>query len=187
MNNQNIIIYDLHPLYQILKELENELNFTIIQVLNKKSLDIEIKNLKNYLIITQKKISKVDNQYFFKQSPIKIFKLIEKINIEFLKFKFNEQSRINIGKYQINLNSREMFLNNNKLKLTEKEINVIIYLSKSQTPISVNELQSNVWAYQSKLDTHTVETHVYRLRKKIFNKFKDKNFIISKKNGYQIN
>ena len=74
-----------------------------------------------------------------------------------------------------------------KLKLTEKEINTIIFLSKSNKPVSVDELQKKVWSYQSDIETHTVETHIYRLRKKILNAFGDNEFIISKKNGYQIN
>ena len=73
-----------------------------------------------------------------------------------------------------------------KLKLTEKEINTITYLSKSNKPVSVDELQKSVWSYQSDIETHTVETHIYRLRKKIFNSFNDNEFIVSKKNGYQI-
>ena len=80
-----------------------------------------------------------------------------------------------------------MMLNNQvALKLTEKEINTIFYLSKSIKPISINELQNKVWSYQSDIETHTVETHIYRLRKKILNSFNDSEFIISKKNGYQI-
>ena len=79
-----------------------------------------------------------------------------------------------------------MFINNTKLKLTEKEINTIIYLSKSKNPVSVDELQEKVWSYQSDIETHTVETHIYRLRKKILKTFNDNNFIVSKKNGYQI-
>ena len=87
----------------------------------------------------------------------------------------------------IDLNSREIKNNNARLKLTEKEINTIIYLSNSSTTVSINELQEKVWSYQSDIETHTVETHIYRLRKKILNNFSDKEFIISKKNGYQIN
>ena len=79
-----------------------------------------------------------------------------------------------------------MLKNNIKLKLTEKEINTITYLSKSIKPVSINELQEKVWSYQSDIETHTVETHIYRLRKKILNTFNDNEFIISKKNGYQI-
>ena len=76
--------------------------------------------------------------------------------------------------------------NNIKLKLTEKEINTITYLSIQNKPISINELQEKVWSYQSDMETHTVETHIYRLRKKISNSFNDNEFIVSKKNGYQI-
>jgi len=79
-----------------------------------------------------------------------------------------------------------MIFNNTKLKLTEKETNTITYLSKVKKPVSVNELEENVWSYQSDIETHTVETHIYRLRKKILSTFNDNNFIISKKNGYQI-
>ena len=75
---------------------------------------------------------------------------------------------------------------NNKLKLTEKEVNTIIYLSNNNKTVSINELQKHVWDYQSDLETHTVETHIYRLRKKILVSFNDDKFIISKKNGYQI-
>ena len=75
-----------------------------------------------------------------------------------------------------------MLFNSIKLKLTEKEINTIIYLSNSSTTVSINELQEKVWSYQSDIETHTVETHIYRLRKKILNIFSDHEFIISKKN-----
>ena len=77
--------------------------------------------------------------------------------------------------------------NNDKLDVTEKEINTIIYLKKKDKPITIKELQESVWSYQSKLETHTVETHIHRLRKKIKEKFNDENFIISTKYGYQIN
>ena len=186
MNNQNLIIYQLNPLYLILKELEQSLNFKIIEVLNEKSLKEEIKNLKNYLIITKKNVLNINNQFIFNQTPIKILKLVEKINIEFLKQQYSNQSQIKISNYVINLNSREMLLNDVRLKLTEKEINTIIYLSKKNTSISIEELQTNVWDYQSDIETHTVETHIYRLRKKMFKIFKDENFLVSKRDGYQI-
>ena len=89
-----------------------------------------------------------------------------------------------IGKYIFNINSREMFLKNNKLKLTEKEVSSIIYLFKAKKPVKIQELQSKVWGYQSQLETHTVETHIYRLRKKILDKFMDENFILNNKDGY---
>ena len=185
MNNQKLIIYQFTSLYQILKELEQEINFQVIEVINEKSLNDVVKNLTNYLIISKKKILNNQNQFTFNQLPINFFKFVEKINVKFLKQQFNDQSQISISKYKINLNSREMLLKNEKLKLTEKEVNTIIYLSKAEKPISIDELQTNVWGYQLGIDTHTVETHIYRLRKKILETFGDKNFIVSKKNGYQ--
>ena len=85
------------------------------------------------------------------------------------------------------MNSRELKYDKLSLKLTEKECDLITYLHKSTKPISVENLQLDVWGHQSKLETHTVETHIYRLRKKILDTFEDENFIISEKNGYKIN
>ena len=186
MNNQNIIVYRFNELFQVLKELEEDIHFKIIEISDEKTLTNEIKNLNNYLIITKKQILKLNNQFVLSQLPIKIFKMIEKLNIEFLKHQFAEQSQVTINDYTIDINAREMSSNNIKLKLTEKEVNTIIYLSKVNKPISINELQTKVWDYHSDIETHTVETHIYRLRKKIFKNFLDDNFIISKNNGYQI-
>ena len=181
-----MIIYKFISLYHILEELGLDLNFDISFIDNENSLNDKIKNLNNFLIISNKKFLDINNQFILENTPINIFKLIEIINIEFLKLQFNNQSEIKINNYSIDLNSREMLINNVKLKLTEKEINVITYLSKSNKPTSINELQEKVWSYQSDIETHTVETHIYRLRKKILNTFKDNEFIVSKKNGYQI-
>ena len=186
MNNQSLIIYKFARLYQILEELDLDLNFKIIFTDSEFSLNEKIKNLNNYLIVSNKKYLNISNQFILYNIPISIFKLIEKINIEFLKIQFNSQSEVKVKNYTIDLNSREMLLKNLKLKLTEKEINTITYLSKSNKPISIDELQEKVWSYQSDIETHTVETHIYRLRKKILNTFNDNNFIVSEKNGYQI-
>ena len=186
MSTQNLIIYKFNELYQILDELGLYLNFNIIFIDNENSLDEKTKKIHNYLIISNKKYPDIHNEFVLDYTPINIFKLIEKINIEFLKLQFNSQSEVIVKNYTIDLNSREMLKNNIKLKLTEKEINTISYLSKSEKPVSIDELQEKVWSYQSDIETHTVETHIYRLRKKILNTFNDKNFIISEKNGYQI-
>ena len=186
MSKQNLIIYKFNPLYHILDELNLDLNFKIFIAKNENSLNDMIKNLNNYLIISNKEHLNSGKQYTIEKLPINIFKLVEKINIEFLKMQFNNQSEVKIRNYTIDLNSREMILKTNKLKLTEKEINTIIYLSKSNKPVSVNELQESVWRYQSDIETHTVETHIYRLRKKIKEKFGDENFILSLKEGYSI-
>jgi DNA-binding response OmpR family regulator len=186
MNKQNLIIFKFKALYQIMKELEENLNFKIFEATNEKFLKDKIISFQNYLIISQKKIDNANNQFIFNKTPIKISKLVEKFNIEFLKLQFNEKSELNIGQYKIDLNSRKLISKDIFLKLTEKETNIIIYLSKSNIAVGINELQSEVWGYHSKLETHTVETHIYRLRKKILKTFNDENFIISKKNGYQI-
>tara|TARA_B110000003_G_scaffold270660_1_gene303512 strand:+ start:872 stop:1435 length:564 start_codon:yes stop_codon:yes gene_type:complete len=183
---QNLIIYKFNPLYHILEELRLDLNFNVIFADNKKSLNDKEKNHNNYLIISNKKHSDIGNHLVLDNTPINLIKLVEKINIEYLKLQFNSQSQMKVNNYTINLNSREILINHTKLKLTEKEINTITYLSKSNKPVSIDELQEKVWSYQSNIETHTVETHIYRLRKKILNTFNDKEFIISKKNGYQI-
>ena len=186
MSDQYLIIYRFNSLYQILKELEFELGFNIAEVDNEISLKKSVKNLNNYLVITKNKIYDIKYQFICNFLPIKILKLIEKINIELMKNNFVNQSNININNYVLNLNSRELLKNKKKIKLTEKEVNSIIYLSKIDGSVTVDQLEKNVWQYQSDIETHTVETHIYRLRKKIFNNFNDNNFIISTKDGYQI-
>ena len=186
MTIQNLIIYKFISLYHILEELGLDIKFKISFADSEKSLNDQLKNHNNYLIISNKKYLDFDNQFVLENTPIKIYKLMEKINIEFLKIQFNSQSHIKLRNYAIDLNSREMIMDSIKLKLTEKEINTICYLSKSNKPVNIDELQKKVWSYQSDIETHTVETHIYRLRKKILNTFSDNEFIISKKNGYQI-
>ena len=183
---QNLIIYKFISLYHILEELDLDLNFRISFIDNENSLINEIKKYNNHIIISNEKYRDINNQLVLDNLPINIFKLIEKINIQFLKLQFNSQSSVKVNNYTIDLNSREILINNIKLKLTEKEINTIIYLYKSNQPVSINELQKKVWSYQSDMETHTVETHIYRLRKKISSTFNDEEFIVSKKNGYQI-
>ncbi len=186
MNISNLIIYKQQILYKILEELNKDLNFNIIESNSEEFLNKKILKLNNYLIITNKKILNLSNQMIFDQYPVKISKLVEKINVELMKKNFEKQSQIFINNYTIDLNARELISKTAKLKLTEKEVSTIIYLSENKSSVSINDLEKNVWNYQSNIETHTVETHIYRLRKKIFKTFKDENFILSKKNGYQI-
>ena len=186
MITQNLIIYKFNALYHILDELDLDINFKISFANTKDSLKDKVINHYNSLIITNSKFADIGYHFVLENTPINISKLMEKVNIEFLKLQFKNQSQVKVNNYNINLNSREMIINDIKLKLTEKEINTITYLSKSNKPVSIDELQAEVWSYQSDIETHTVETHIYRLRKKISNTFGDKEFIISKKNGYQI-
>ena len=112
--------------------------------------------------------------------------MIELINVHLIKLKFNYQSKIIIKDYELNLNSKFFSKDNIVLKLTEKEIQIILYLSENKKKNQVLDLQKNIWSYSSDMETHTVETHIYRLRKKISDKFNDENFILSQKNGYFI-
>jgi len=184
MGYQNLIIYEFDELYKILYEIKKDININLEKASRNQISELNLRS--DILILTKEKIQGLNNQLIFNKFPLRISKLIEKINIEFIKKNFNEQSEINIGKYSFNLNSREMFRNKLKLKLTEKEINSIIYINKAEKPVKIQELQSKVWSYQSELETHTVETHIYRLRKKISKVFDDENFIISIKDGYKI-
>ena len=187
MNNQNLIIYENEVLYDVLYEIADQLQFSIIK-LNKKDL-VKLNIFKNnsFLFITEKKIPNISNQIILNKLPLNVFKFIERLNIKFLRFEFNKQSNIKINIYTFDLNSREMIYQNQKLKLTEKEIDSIIYLFSMIKPVNVQELQQKVWGYQSDLETHTVGTHIYRLRKKILKKFNDTQFIKSTPSGYQIN
>ncbi len=187
MNNQNLLIYESDKLYDILNELAENLNFKVIKIKKNDFSNIDLNKYDNYLFLTLEKNFNKSKNILEVEFPIKFSKLLEKINLQFLKQKFLKQSNFNIGDYKIDINSREIIFDNQKLKLTEKEVNTIIYLSNINKPVSINELQEKVWGYQSELETHTVETHIHRLRKKIKEKFNDNNLIVSTKNGYQIN
>ena len=185
MNNQNLLVINFQELFKILNELDEFLNFKVINVKKKELSDLNLNDFENYLVLSKDNLN-ISNQLIINEFPIKILKLLEKINIEFLKKKFNEQSNFKVGNYTVDVNSRQIILKDNKLKLTEKEVNTILFLSRNIKPTSINELQEKVWGYQSDLETHTVETHIHRLRKKIKEKFKDDKLILSDKNGYKI-
>ena len=116
---QNLIIYKFTSLYHILDELGLDLNLRIISADSKVSLNEKLKNLKNYIIISNIKYPDIDNQFVLENIPINISRLIEKMNIEFLKIQFNIQSEVKVKNYTIDLNSREMIINN---------INLIIFI-----------------------------------------------------------
>ena len=183
MIKQNLIIYSNSILYDILKELEKEINYNVEQIFSEAELND--KEFSQYLILSNKKTNKISNAIKL-DFPLKISKLIEKVNIQFIKLKTKEQSSVSIGKYEIDLNSRMLNLNSDSISLTEKEINLIIFLSKSKTPVSINKLQEEVWGYKNEVETHTVETHIHRLRKKILSQFNKDDFILSDKRGYYL-
>ena len=185
MNSRILIIYEYQILYQVLNEISESLNFEIIQSNEKDLKEFNFDQKNNYLIISEKKIDGVKNSLILDNLPIKFEKLIETINIKFLKNKFLDQSHIKIGEYNLDLNSRKISFGNKSLDLTERETNLIIFI-KDKKNVTVKELQKKVWDYSPDLDTHTVETHIYRLRKKMKETFGNESFILNTSNGYSI-
>ena len=182
MNIQNLIIFKLNSLYHILKEIDQDLHFNIFEIQDENLLHNEIKNLKNFLVITKKELHHIDNQYILEKIPIKISQLVEEINIKFLRIQFSNQLEIKINDYIIDLNSRELSLNNEKIKLTEKEISIILYLSRKKIPVTIKITTMLKYQPDNKQYSDSV-----RLRKKIFKIFNDENFIIVKKMGIKLN
>ena len=183
MSNQNLIIYDFENLFNILEEIKENLNYKIINA--KKNINIlDYNNSLDYLVITKKHMPNFPNQLILDNFPLKIEKILELINVNILKKKFSRQSDIQVGKFKINMNSRILSDGNKQLSLTEKESEIILFLKNSELPVNINTLQENVWGYKNKLETHTVETHIYRLRKKIKETFDNDNLISSVKSGY---
>ena len=185
MTEKKLFIYQNITLYNILYELEESTKYKIFHI-DRSCLKSDFKDINNSLLITSNKIESINNQFQIKNLPIDFVKLLEGINICFLKQNFKNQSKINIGKFIIDINSRKLISKNDYINLTEKEINLILFLFKSETACSINKLQKNVWGFKNDLETHTVETHVHRLRKKISKKFGVEKFIISGKSGYTI-
>ena len=189
MTDQNLIIFNLPVIFEVLNEIQDNLNFRISKVNNKNDLKRTHDNLSNNSIILtdlKSELNEINNKIILTDFPLKIKNVIEIINVKFLKLKYNNQSEVNVKNYEINLNSREISFQNKKIKLTEKEIEIILFLNSSDKERTVEELKKKVWNYKAELDTHTVETHVYRLRKKIKENFGLNKLIISTKKGYKI-
>ena len=122
---------------------------------------------------------KIERPISFKNLNNKIVKLVT-VN------KFNQNSSVDIKKYTLDKNEKKLKNKNNFIDITEKEIQLIELLFNKKEPIQRKEILKSVWGYSSDADTHTVETHIYRLRKKVLQKFKDDNFIVNDKTGYTI-
>ena len=194
MIKQNVFIINFNSLYEILDEIKENLSFEILRYKNEddfnKNSDLDIIN--PLIILKGNKqlllIKNINEKNFLDISnlPLPLIKLLEIINIQLIKLKFNHQSQINIRGYELNLNSKFFSKGHINLKLTEREIEIILYLNDTKTKHTVSDLQKNIWRYSADIETHTVETHIYRLRKKISNKFNDENFILSHQDGYFI-
>ena len=193
MINQYVFIINFSSLYDLLDEIKENLSFKLIKCENENDFS-QNSNLdkKNSLIISKSipklllKKNLTEKNYLTLDFPLSLFKILELINIRLIKLRFNYQSKINIKGYVLDLNSKNFSKNDLSLKLTEKEIEIILYLNETKTKHNVLDLQKNIWGYAPDMETHTVETHIYRLRKKINNKFNVEDFILSHENGYFI-
>jgi hypothetical protein len=198
MFKQSVSLVEFPNLYNILFEIDNLFSFKIFNYENSKQFLQEIEsnniecinstiivNKKNQLLLSNNKINN-NNILVLNKLPLKIEKIFDEINIQLIKQKYNFHSKLNIKDYTLNFNTRIISNQKKELKLTEREIDIILFLKNKNTPQSVSMLQNKVWGYSFDLETHTVETHIYRLRKKIKDKFNDENFIISEDEGYQI-
>ena len=191
---QNVFIINYNSLYEIFDDLKENLPFKTIKFKNEDDFfkDNSLDKRKS-LIILNKKTKLLFNHglhesniLYLNDLPLSFEKLLEKININLIKLRYGLQSKININDFQLDVNSKHLSKLGSTLKLTEKEIEIILYLNKKKINCDIADLQKNIWGYSANIETHTVETHIYRLRKKIDKVFKDKKFIVSQKNGYLI-
>tara|TARA_B100000029_G_scaffold224106_1_gene222052 strand:- start:127 stop:765 length:639 start_codon:yes stop_codon:yes gene_type:complete len=168
-NNWIIIFFKNNENKKIYKEIIKE-NLPLIIIDNFKKKD--------------KKMSKelIDSL----NMPFRIINLKNKITSLSAKYEFNKSSLINLGSYVIDKNQRKIKKENLELKLTEKEIDFLILFTENEKPLNRDFVLKKVWKYSTETDTHTIETHIHRLRKKIFQKFKDSNFIKNNQKGYYI-
>ena len=198
MHSQKLHILNIPELDKIIIEIKDYFNYEVFYFNEKKDLIKKIDEDKKFLnnsiiLVNQKDFFALKDKTYEKQIhcitkfPIKISNLIDQLNARFIQQNYSAQSNININKYILDINSRILKKSDNELKLTEREIDTIIFLKNENKPVKVDVLQKKVWKYAEDLETHTVETHIYRLRKKIKDTFNDDTFIQSKKDGYIIN
>ena len=209
MNNIYLNIFGSVPFLNILDELQFNkiLNTHNIPDLNDKSISVKIlfaenlkiKELKNYLTLNEPIILFLNDKNYIKKNslyllnfhiilelPIEILSFKEILNIIVTKYYFFKQSKIIIKDYQIDSNERSITKYKLKVKLTEKELDLILALNKSNG-LNKSFLLKTIWKHSLDLDTHAFETHLHRLRKKIQKYFKDKNFIFEKNSLYYLN
>ena len=214
MKNITLNIIGQRILADILKEKEDIIKMNILffdnlgdylkNIKNNIIKNIVITHLSNFELIEQSNI-KIDNPIIYLTSkknnikvktklqryeliycPFNLKNFIEKINLLYIKSKYVINSKVKLLNYTINLNTREIITGQNKLKLTEREKDFLLFLKNSKKPQTIRNILESVWGYSKGIETHTVETHVHRLRKKFFHSFSDNNFIKNNKKGYYI-
>jgi len=177
----NLCIYDAEKKNQLVIFFVYETNKNFFNKINKNNFPLifvgEPLTLKKLLL------SERNDQL---NIPFTILDFKKKVITAIAKNEFKKNSLINLSGYIIDKNERKIKKNNLELQLSEKEINFLILFSESKEAISRSLVLKNVWNYSSESETHTVETHIHRLRKKILEKFGDNNFIKNTNKGYYI-
>jgi len=207
-----LLIFGTKNFNNSLKEIKEYLNFTLVFFENDALLELSIPKINAVLVdsefcndvnilnsiskINNKPILLIENKNFSSLNNIKYNeKIILPVNLTdfynkiiniITSFKFNKNSSIQIKEYTIDKNERKLKKKNLFIVITEREIELIELLFNQKKPLSKKYILKEVWKYADGVDTHTIETHIYRLRKKINSKFKDENFIINSKTGYLI-
>ena len=196
MVNQKLYIINLSNFYDIINELKEHIDYELLKFDNKeiffskyKSESISTEN--SILVVHEKEynffVKNINEDQIIKfKPPINIFTFIENLNVKFIQKKYQDQSNVNVKDFFLDINSRELKKGKSSLKLTERETDMILFLNKSKKPVNVETLEKEIWQHSSELETHTVETHIYRLRKKIKAEFGSDDLIKSNKNGYTI-
>ena len=199
MHNLNVRILGPSSFISTLNELKIYLKFN--PLFDGKDDNIKIilfhtdvlqdKNLKNYIckkdlikICVGKKKEFIDNCDASLELPATLKEINAIVENTVAKKKFNKNSSIEIKSYLLNKNEKKLSKLDDHIDLTEKEVQLLELFLYNKKPISKVKILSSVWNYSSDADTHTVETHIYRLRKKVSDKFMDEKFILNNKDGY---
>ena len=196
MVNQKLYIINLSTFYDILDGLKEHIGYEISKFDNKKiffdKYNSKSISLENSILVVQEKeydffVKNIkEDQIIAFKSPVNIFTFVENLNVRFIQKKYQDQSNVNVKDFFLDINSRELKKDKLSLKLTERETDMILYLNNSKKPVNVEKLEKEIWLHSSDLETHTVETHIYRLRKKIKAEFGNDDLIKSDKDGYTI-
>ena len=196
MVNQKLYIINLSNFYNIISELQEHIGYEILKFDSKEiffdkyeSKSISTEN--SILVVHEKEydffVKNLNEDQIIKlKPPVNIFTFIENLNVRFIQKKYQDQSNVNVKDFFLDINSRELKKGKSSLKLTERETDMILFLNNSKKPVNVETLEKEIWQHSSELETHTVETHIYRLRKNIKAEFGNDDLIKSNKNGYTI-
>ena len=208
MNNIHLSILGSTPFVNILNELEfnnilkpiGQFNHNEKKILVKILFveNLKIKEVRNYLLKNEPVFLFISHKDYIKKNslklldfhvglefPIEILSFKEILNILITKYNFFKKSKIIIKDYEIDSNERSITKERIKVKLTEKELDLILALNNNNG-LNKSFLLKSIWKHSLDLDTHAFETHLHRLRKKINKYFKDKNFIVEKNSLYYL-